>query len=332
MSRLVSTIALITLLTLNAAAQNSASKPLTNDDVVSLLKGGLEEGTVISPIKSEPTQFDLSAPALLKLKQDGVGSKVMDAMMAPAPTSVPSNTSASSAASATPSVVLLQATARQELPASKTQLVQTKTKSASLSALASDGALAHAMTSTATRVATMAALRGGSVMGASVLSNAGGLMGGFMSHRKPTVTEVWALPGQKSETQIHENSPSFEVNFANIPGVNAGEFEPVLVKLTPSNTNFRLVGATQARQDVFESSAMDWEVYSSFVEERVSAQPRRIAPGQYQLQPSAALQPGEYGVVLRPLNKSKKFSATGVSQDTGDGLAFNSVWGFSVSN
>lgn len=157
-------------------------------------------------------------------------------------------------------------------------------------------------------------------------------MGGFMSHRKPTVTEVWALPGQKSETQIHENSPSFEVNFANIPGVNAGEFEPVLVKLTPSNTNFRLVGATQARQDVFESSAMDWEVYSSFVEERVSAQPRRIAPGQYQLQPSAALQPGEYGVVLRPVNKSKKFSATGVSQNTGDGLAFNSVWGFSVSN
>lgn len=234
------------------------------------------------------------------------------------------------AASGTPSVVLLQGSARQELPASKTQLAQTKTKPASLSALASDGALAHAMTSAATQVATMAALRGGSVMGASVLSNAGGLMGGFMSHRKPTVTQVWALPGQKSDTQIHENTPSSDVNFANIPGVNAEEFEPVLVKLAPSNNNFGLVGATQAKQDVFGSSATDWEVYSSFVEERVSARPKRIAPGQYQVQLSSALQPGEYGVVLRPLNKSKKFSANSVSQNSGDGLAFNSVWAFSV--
>ena len=327
MPRLLSIALLITLLTLNAAPQ-TASKPLTNDDVISLLKGGLEEGTVISAIKSQPSQFDLSAPALLKLKQDGVSSQVMDAMMA---TPSAHQNAAASATSGTPSVVLLQGGgARQELPASRTQLVQTKTKAASLSALASDGALAHAMASTATQVATMAALRGGSVMGASVLSNAGGLMGGFMSHRKPTVTEVWALPGQKCDTQVHENTPSFEVNFANIPGVNAQEFEPVLVKLTPSNNNFRLVGATQAKQDVFESSAMDWEVYSSFVEERVSAQAKRIATAQYQLQPSAALQPGEYGVVLRPLNKSKKFSATSVSQNSGDGLVFNSVWAFSM--
>ena len=120
------------------------------------------------------------------------------------------------------------------------------------------------------------------------------------------------------------------MNFANIHGVSAEEFEPVLVKLTPSNNNFRLVGATQAKQDVFESSAMDWEVYSSFVEERVSTQPKRIASGQYQLQLSAALQPGEYGVVLRPLNKSKKFSASSVSQNGRDGLAFNSVWAFGV--
>src|SRR2546430_17356534 len=103
MSRLVSTIVLITLLTLNAAAQNSASKPLTNDDVVSLLKGGLEEGTVISAIKSQPTHFDLSAPMLLKLKQDGVGSKVMDAMMAP-PSGQQNAATPSPVTSGTPSV------------------------------------------------------------------------------------------------------------------------------------------------------------------------------------------------------------------------------------
>lgn len=105
MPRLIS-IVFTLLLTLNAAAQNAGSKPLTNDDVVSLLKGGLEEGTVISAMKSQPTQFDLSASALLKLKQEGVGSKVMDAMMA---SPAPQNVAATAAASGTPSVVLLQA-------------------------------------------------------------------------------------------------------------------------------------------------------------------------------------------------------------------------------
>ena len=39
---------------------------------------------------------------------------------------------------------------------------------------------------------------------------------------------------------------------------------------------------------------------------------------------------GEYGVALRPLNKNKKFSASAVQQNSGDGLLFNSVWAFSV--
>ena len=63
------------------------------------------------------------------------------------------------------------------------------------------------MTSTATQVATMAALRGGSVMGASVLSNAGDLMGGFMSHRKLTVTEVWALRGRNPTPRFTPTLP-----------------------------------------------------------------------------------------------------------------------------
>jgi hypothetical protein len=42
------------------------------------------------------------------------------------------------------------------------------------------------------------------------------------------------------------------------------------------------------------------------------------------------LQPGEYAVALRPINKDKKFSGTSVSQNTGDGLFFNSVWSFEL--
>ena len=151
-----------------------------------------------------------------------------------------------------------------------------------------------------------------------------------MGHRKPTVTDVWALPGQKSDLVLDNNQPSFEVHFANIPGVVADEYEPALVKLAPSPNNFRLVGATQAKQDVLESSTMDWEIYSSFMEERVGAQATKVASGDYKLQSAAALPAGEYGVVLRPLNKSKKFSGSSVAQNSGEGLLFNSVWAFGV--
>jgi hypothetical protein len=172
-------------------------------------------------------------------------------------------------------------------------------------------------------------LRGGSVMGAGLIGNAGGLMSGFMSHRKPTVTEVWALAGQKSET-IAPSAPAFELDFSNIAGVNPEEYEPVIIKLTPSKNNFRIVGATQAKQDVFDSAASDWEVYSSFVEDRVATQAQKAGTGQYQLRPASALAAGEYAVVLRPLNKAKKFSSSAVAQNSGDGLCFNAVWAFSV--
>ena len=43
----------------------------------------------------------------------------------------------------------------------------------------------------------------------------------------------------------------------------------MLLKLDPTSSNFRLVGAAQAKPDELEASAADWGMYSSFVEERV---------------------------------------------------------------
>jgi len=229
-----------------------------------------------------------------------------------------------------PSVTVLKGTAQQPIPVSKTQIAQTKTKATSLNALSTDNALGQAMQTVAMTAAQEAAYRSGSYTGASAIGAAGGVMGGLMSHRKPTVTDVWALPGQKSDLVLDSNQPSFEVHFANIPGVVADEYEPALVKLAPSPNNFRLVGATQAKQDVLESSTMDWEIYSSFMEERVGAQATKVSSGEYKLQAAAALPAGEYGVVLRPLNKSKKFSGSSVAQNSGEGLLFNSVWAFAV--
>ena len=320
-----------------ALAQNN-SKPLTNDDVIAMVKGGLPETTVISAINAQDSNFDVSATALIKLKQQGVNSKIMDAMLAAAnkkhsavpapPAAAPAATPAATAGQ--PSVTVLKGTAQQPIPVSKTQIAQTKTKATSLNALSTDSALGQAMQTVAMTAAQEAAYRSGSYTGASAIGAAGGVMGGLMGHRKPTVTDVWALPGQKSDLVLDSNQPSFEIHFANIPGVVADEYEPALVKLAPSPNNFRLVGATQAKQDVLESSTMDWEIYSSFMEERVGAQATKVSSGEYKLQAAAALPAGEYGVVLRPLNKSKKFSGSSVAQNSGEGLLFNSVWAFAV--
>jgi hypothetical protein len=43
-----------------SAAQNSA-KPLTNEDVVAMVKGGLGESTIVSAIQSQESSFDVSA-------------------------------------------------------------------------------------------------------------------------------------------------------------------------------------------------------------------------------------------------------------------------------
>jgi len=321
-----------------ALAQNDA-KPLTNDDVVAMVKGGLPENTIINAINAQDSNFDVSATALIKLKQQAVNAKIMDAMLAaankkhsaaPAPAPAPAPAAAPVATVGQPSVAVLKGTTPQPIPASKTQIAQTKTKATSLNALSTDNALGQAMQSVAMTAAQQAAYHSGSYTGASAIGAAGGVMGGLMGHRKPTVTNVWALPGQKSDLVLDSNQPSFEVHFANIPGVAADEYEPVLVKLAPSANNFRLVGATQAKQDVLESSTMDWEIYSSFIEERVGAQATKVSSGEYKLQTAAALPAGEYGVVLRPLNKSKKFSGSSVAQNSGEGLLFNSVWAFAL--
>lgn len=58
-----------------------APRPLSNDDVLTLAKAGLGENTLIAAIQAQDSNFDISAPALLELKQDGVTTQVLGAMV-----------------------------------------------------------------------------------------------------------------------------------------------------------------------------------------------------------------------------------------------------------
>jgi len=55
--------------------------PMTNDDVIKMVKGGLGESTVIQAINAAEPRFDTSPDGLLKLKQGGVNDKIIQQVM-----------------------------------------------------------------------------------------------------------------------------------------------------------------------------------------------------------------------------------------------------------
>jgi hypothetical protein len=366
-------------------AAQSAPKFLTNDDVVTMVKAGQDESTVLGAIQTQGTDFDVSAKALLQLKKSGVPKKVIDAMIGAvkdqkdaaaavlstaqakiaaeeaeekaeeakveAAKAARAKSAATFATSAQaipgqPSVVMMDGGQKQVLAIAHTQIVPTKTQASSLDGLAQDGSLTQNLTSVAQmlgKMGPMGPMGGGGMKPGSGMTSmlfmanpilgpammAGNLLAKHKAASTP-MTDVWAIPGVKSETVIHSSQPMFEVQFDGIPGVNADEYEPVVIRLQPSQSNFRLVGATTATANEMQSSETDWNMYASFVEQRVPVQATKISSGRYQLQASSGLAAGEYGVVLRPIHKDKKFSGNNVGQNVGDGLVFNCVWSFEV--
>ncbi len=339
-------------------AQQSELKPLSNADVIAMYKGGLDSSTIVNAIQSQDTSFDISAIGLLQLKKSAVPAKVLDAVIAAAGKK---KTAAEGAAMAPvksvsqpearpredpkdvagkpgqPFVVLLQDGKRQLLPETQTQLVQAKTKPTNLASMATDGSLTQAMNGVTQSVAAAGSMKGSSkIVSTAMMANpmfSGAMLAGslFAHRRQQTTTEVWALPGAKSETVLHDTQPSFEVHCDNIPGINPDDYKPALLKLETTPSNFRLVGATEVKQDQIQSPASEYPIYSSFVEELGPSQFTKVATGSYQLKASSALAPGEYAVVLRPVSKDKKYSGNSILQNTGDGLVFNSAWSFSVA-
>jgi len=81
MKRLRCTLMLCGLFFVLLAPGLSAAEVLTNDTIVMLVKAGLGEGLIISKIKMSQGQYDLSTNGILQLKKDGVGDKIIQAMM-----------------------------------------------------------------------------------------------------------------------------------------------------------------------------------------------------------------------------------------------------------
>jgi hypothetical protein len=369
-----------------------ANKPLTNDDVASMVKSSLPEEVILNAIQANETNFDTSASALIALQKGGVDAKVMNAMLAAAaskknlptvPTTVPGQPAGGANASAVPAsaglaqfgaaikammggglpgasppgggiagpggvataplpaapmpvVACVEGNSRKDLVAEHTFVAQTKSKANSLKTIAVDSAAKSAFQAGVNQVwySTITHLGSGfagSMASDAMVQSSGDISSGILAHHfKPSQKYVWALSGLNSPLVASSNKPAFDLNYAGLPGINPDEFEPAIVKLTPSNNAWRLVGATDAKSDTVLNVAPEWEVYSSFIEDRQPASVTKVASGHAQIFPAAALTPGEYAVVLRPVSKNKKFSGAEVAQGQGTGLLFNSAWSFTV--
>ncbi len=320
---------------LPVVAQDS-QKSLTNADVVKMVKGGLPESVVVSAIQSSPAKYDISPDALIALQKDGVTAKEMDAIIAES-----KKTPAAGAASATPAVsekthmprVTVNAGKTSEPVAlEKTELAQTKTKPSSMTSLAGDSTLNQAMRTGIDTAAWNTATHVNSGVASSSVYEGGSVLSSVMAHRKPMMTYVWGVPNIASKTVLQTTSPSFTVDYANVMGTNPDDFAPTIVKLTPAQNSFRIVGATQGKEDAASNSTADWEIYSSFLEDRVAVNAQKLNTGSYKLVATSPLAPGEYAVVLRPVSKSKKFSGGDVARGQGDGLMFDSAFSFKIAD
>jgi hypothetical protein len=312
------------------------AKPLTNADVVKMVKGGLPESVVISAIQSSPAKYDISPDALLALQKDGVTSKEMDALISEskkAPSSAqPAAGTDSAPKGHLPRVTLTKGKGSEFLTLEKTQLAQTKAKPSSMKSLAGDSALNQAMQAGIGTAAWSTATHMNSSVGGASVVEGGSILSSVMSHRKPTLTYVWGVTSVSSKNVFQMTSPEFSVDLSETMGVHPDDFEPAIVRLTPAQNSYRIVGATQGKEDMQSNTAADWEIYSSFLEERVPVTSQKVKPGVYKLSPSLPLLPGEYAVVLRPVSKSKKFSGGEVARAQGDGLMFDAVWSFQIAD
>jgi hypothetical protein len=325
---------------MQASPQQPTQQPrMTNADLLKLVQAGVPESAIIASIRSSAPAFDLSSDGLVALHKAGVTQGELEAAIAANSAAHPASAAPAApagppvsapAATHVPKVALFVGDSPHPIPLEKVQLAETKNKPTSMASLSSDTVLSQSMQAGVNAAAWDVASHTGSYAGYTAVGTAGGLMSGMMAHRKPTVTYVWGITGAASKNVSSSSLPVFIVNFADVPGVNPDDYEPAILKLTPAQNSVRLLGATQGKQDESSNAAADWQVYSNFLEDRVSIQTQKEASGQYRIVPTSPLLPGEYGVALRPLSKSKQFSGADIMRGQGDGTIFKAAWSFRV--
>jgi hypothetical protein len=147
--------------------------------------------------------------------------------------------------------------------------------------------------------------------------------------RDAQVAFVWTVAGASAAREIDSHRPTFFVLFKEVPGIRPEDLTPVLLKLTPTSTDQRVVALVRARADQPAQTDPSWNVSKDLRQDVVKAKIEVIEPGAARIQPSADLQPGEYAVAVR-LGGNKRVAGSSVLSTGGAGRLFGAVWTFSI--
>ena len=318
-------------------------RPLTNADIVRMIKGGFSDSVIVSAIQASETRFDVSLDTLFTLKEAGVGQRIIEAMQAAearssAPSAAPQQTAGPQVQSTRapsgaippanirqPYAAVLQSGTAQLLSPSGARGALTNARGQTLASLAADPTVNDRMASSVATdalindvvshpVSTDEGLLGLPANISTIKNNVGRLLG-----RKPKYAAIFALQNRTSSIPVQTSGCRFEVVFGDVPGINPDDYEPVIIKLAPTANNWRLYGTAKVKDSRIQ--------YSDFTEERIPSQLSRVGRGRTQLIPAAPLAAGEYGIVLRPVSKAAQPSLM-----DGSGKSFYlTVWDFSIA-
>ena len=72
---------LLFLLSATFCVAGQTKKPLTNDDVLQMVKAGFDEATIVKAVQANEPNFDVSVDALVALRAGGVSNPIINAML-----------------------------------------------------------------------------------------------------------------------------------------------------------------------------------------------------------------------------------------------------------
>ena len=124
-------------------------------------------------------------------------------------------------------------------------------------------------------------------------------LGGLFHPGSQEHTAIWALTGTAAPRDLGV-SPTFEVEFGHIPGVDPDQYQPAIVRLVPTKDNYRLIAA--AKTTAAKSGAPP---DGPIIEEPVVTQLKQLGRGHYRAT-ATMLPTGEYALVLRPIDKDER--------------------------
>jgi hypothetical protein len=320
--------------------------PMSNRDVVQMLADGLANDVVIAAISANDVSFDVSPAGLLQLKKAEVGDKVVQAMLAAEGKKREAAAQRATAAAAQQpgraqmeQAQLLRtnpALATMGMPTSNPPVGQSPAQLPKVTFIA--GEKRQPMEPSVPEIASGKG-KGGSAAGSTLKGFGKGLLvvtsmtgapvprpgSGRGGLGMPNVARSWALPGRNSAFTLPAGLPKFEIEFADIPGVDPDAYEPVLVKLIQTKDNWRLVSSSK---DKFDKHGNDTRSVKIKNEEKIPVNITALGRGHVAMAPSSDLAAGEYGLVLHPKKDEKEYA--GIRNANADAI-FYSVWDFSVA-